>query len=68
MNIEDSIDAIYENGTLRLVKPAKIDSDVVTVKILNRDEVLTEEDLQDLVEAMDEHEQGKTHSFDDVFE
>ncbi|HUV03435.1 MAG TPA: hypothetical protein VMW67_08405 [Desulfobacteria bacterium] len=35
------IDAIYEGGVLRLVKPARIDSDVVTVRILNRDEMLT---------------------------
>jgi len=34
------IDAIYEGGVLRLVNPARIDSDVVTVRILNRDEML----------------------------
>jgi len=37
------IEAIYEEGVLRIVKPAKIESDVVTVRILNRDEMLTEE-------------------------
>lgn len=37
------IEEIYEEGVLRIVKPAKIESDVVTVRILNRDEMLTEE-------------------------
>jgi predicted DNA-binding antitoxin AbrB/MazE fold protein len=43
------IEAIYEDGVLRIVKPAKIDSDVVTVRILNRDEMLTEEDMKDIL-------------------
>jgi hypothetical protein len=30
---------------LRIVKQAKIESDVVTVRILNRDKMLTEEDI-----------------------
>ncbi|MBA7513858.1 hypothetical protein ES705_05876 [subsurface metagenome] len=43
------IEAIYEEGVLRIVKPAKIESDVVTVRILNRDEMLTEEDMKDIL-------------------
>ena len=43
------IEAIYEDGVLRIVKPAKIESDVVTVRILNRDEMLTEEDMKDIL-------------------
>jgi hypothetical protein len=31
---------------LSLFNPARIDSDVVTVRILNRDEMLTEEDMK----------------------
>jgi len=43
------IEAIYEDGVLRIVKPAKIESDVVTVRILNKDEMLTEEDMKDIL-------------------
>ena len=43
------IEAIYEDGVLRIVKPAKIQSDVVTVRILNKDEMLTEEDMKDIL-------------------
>ncbi|MHC1571504.1 MAG: hypothetical protein ACXQTM_06815 [Methanosarcinales archaeon] len=37
-------------------KPARIESDVIRVKILKRDEVLTEEEMEDILEAMDERE------------
>ncbi len=62
------IDAIYESGVLRIVKPAKIDSDVVTVRILNRDEMLTEEDMKDILEAREEREKGKYYKLEDAFE
>jgi predicted DNA-binding antitoxin AbrB/MazE fold protein len=52
------IEAVYEEGVLRIVKPAKIESDVVTVRILNKDEMLTEEDMKDILNAMDEREKG----------
>lgn len=62
------IDAIYEDGVLRIVKPAKIESDVVTVKILNKDEMLTEVDMKDILNAMDEREKGHYYKLKDVFE
>ena len=62
------IEAIYEGGVLRIVKPAKIESDVVTVRILNRDEMLTEEDMKDILKAMDEREKGHYHKLEEVFE
>ena len=65
---KEKIDAIYEDGMLRIVKPAKIESDVLTVKILNRDEILTDEDMKDIIKAIDEREKGKVYSFDEVFE
>ena len=61
------IEAIYEEGALRIVKPAKIESDVVTVRILNRDEKLTEEDMKDILEAMDEREKGNYYRLEEVF-
>lgn len=61
------IDAIYEDGVLRIVKPAKIESDVVTVKILNKDEMLTEVDMKDILNAMDEREKGHYYKLKDVF-
>ena len=62
------IEAIYEEGVLRIVKPAKIESDVVTVRILNRDEMLTEEDMKDVLKAMDEREKGNYYKLEEVFE
>lgn len=62
------IDAIYENGVLRVIKPEKIQSNIVRVKILNRDEILTEEDMRDVLEAMSEREKGKCYTLKEVFE
>ena len=62
------IEAIYEEGVLRIVKPAKIESDVVTVRILNKDEMLTEEDMKDILNAMDEREKGHYYKLKEVFE
>ena len=65
--MEKEIEAIYENGLLRIVKPAKIESDKIVVKIINRDEILTDEDIKDILKAINERNKGKAHSFDDVF-
>ena len=62
------IEAIYEDGVLRIVKQAKIESDVVTVRILNKDEMLTEEDMKDILNAMDEREKGHYYKLKEVFE
>ncbi|KAF5418477.1 MAG: hypothetical protein C5S38_00010 [Candidatus Methanophagaceae archaeon] len=62
------IEAIYEDGVLRIVKPAKIESDVVTVKILNKDEMLTEVDMKDILNAMDGRENGHYYKLKDVLE
>jgi len=64
----DEIEAIYEGGVLRIVNPAKIDSDVVTVRILNRDEMLTEEDMKDILDAQEERDKGKYHKLEEAFE
>ncbi len=64
----EEIDAIYEGGILRIVNPAKLKSDVVTVRILNRDELLTEEDMRDILEAQEEREKGNFYKTEDAFE
>lgn len=64
----EEVDVIYENGVLRVIKPEKIQSNIVRVKILNRDEILTEEDMKDVLEAMSEREKGKYYTLKDVFE
>ena len=61
------IEVIYENGTLRIVKHAKIESDVITVRILNRDDILTEEDMEDILEAINERENSNYYKLDEVF-
>ena len=50
------------------LKPAKIESDAVTVRIVNRDEMLTEEDMKDILNAMDEREKGNYYKLEEVFE
>ena len=45
----------------------KIEKDVVKVKILNRDEILTYEDMKDILNALKEKSEGKLSSFEDVF-
>ena len=63
----EEIEAIYQDGVLKLVSPAKITSDRIFVRIINRDEILTEEDLKDIVEALKEHAEGKTKRLEEVF-
>jgi hypothetical protein len=40
----------------------------VTVRILNRDEMLTEEDMKDILKAMDEREKGNYYKLKEMFE
>ncbi|MFZ2071499.1 MAG: hypothetical protein WAV32_07905 [Halobacteriota archaeon] len=63
----EEVETIYEKGAFRILKPAKIESDVVTVRILNRDEVLTEEDMEDILAAVSEREKGKCYKLNEVF-
>ncbi len=65
---ETKVDAIYEKGILRLIKPTRINSDTLIVNILNRDEILTEEDMEDVIEAVSQRENGKYYEMKDVFE
>ncbi len=62
------VEAIYENGVLRLVSPVKIKDDKIVVKIVNRDEILTEEDMRDIIEAVNEREKGHYYKMEEVFE
>ena len=64
----DVIEAIYEEGNLRVLDPSKIDSELITVKILNIEDVLSEDEENLLKEAISEREKGKYHTFDEVFE
>ena len=67
-NLMDVVEAIYEDGVLRVLNPSKIDSDLITVKILNIEEVLNEEENDLLEEALSEREKGRCHTFEEVFE
>ncbi len=62
------VEAIYKDGVLKLVSPIKIKDDRIVVKILNRDEILTEEDLRDIIEAVNEREKGHYYKMEEVFE
>ena len=61
------IEALYKNGTLKIVKPGRIKSDIVKVKILNRDEILTEEDMEDILKAKSQREKDNYFTKKDVF-
>ena len=61
------IEAIYEDGVLRVLDPSKIDSNLITVKIVNMEEVLSEEEENLLEETLRDREKGKYHTFEEVF-
>lgn len=61
------LEALYKNGILRIVKPEKIDSNLVQIKIVNRDNILTEEDMKDILEAKSERDKGKYYTLDKIF-
>lgn len=63
----DVVEAIYKDGVLRVLDPSKIDSDLITVKILNIEEVLSDEEDDLLKEALSDREKGKYHPFEEVF-
>ncbi len=63
----DVVEAVYEEGNLRVLDPSKIDSELITVKILNIEEVLNEDEENLLKEAISERKKGKYHTFDEVF-
>jgi hypothetical protein len=63
----DVVEAIYEEGNLRVLDPSKIDSDLITVKILNIEEVLNEDEEDLLKEALSERAKGQYYTFDEVF-
>jgi hypothetical protein len=63
----DVVEAIYEEGNLRVLDPSKIDSELITVKILNIEEVLSDDEENLLKEALGDREKGKFHTFDEVF-
>jgi predicted DNA-binding antitoxin AbrB/MazE fold protein len=63
----DVVEAIYEEGNLRVLDPSKIDSELITVKILNIEEVLSDDEENLLKEALNERKKGKYHTFDEVF-
>ncbi len=62
------MEAIYKKGVLHLVSPTEIKDDKIVVKIINRDEIMTEEDMRDLIEAIEEREKGHYYKMEDVFE
>lgn len=62
------LDVIYEKGVFKIVNPAEIDTDEITVHIVNRDEILTETDMRDILDAIAAREKGDYYKYEDVFE
>ena len=65
--IMKEVEALYKNGTLKIVNPSKIQFDKVTVKILNRDEILTEEDMKDIIKAKSQREKEHYYTKKEAF-
>ncbi len=63
----DVVEAIYEGRNLRVLDSSKIDSDLITVKILNIEEVLNQDEEDLLKEALSERAKGRYRTFDEVF-
>lgn len=63
----DVVEAVYEDGVLRVLNPSKIDSDLITVKILNIEDILSEEEEDMLQEALNDRETEKYRTLDEVF-
>jgi len=63
----DVVEAIYEEGNLRVLDPSKIDSELITVKILNIEEILSDDEENLLKEALNDREKGMYHTLDEVF-
>jgi predicted DNA-binding antitoxin AbrB/MazE fold protein len=62
------VDVIYERGVLKILSPAEIDTDEITVHIISRDEVLTETDMRDILDAISAKEKGDYYKYEGVFE
>jgi len=60
-------ETIYRKGCLKLIGRPKIEGDVIKVKIVNRDSILTEEDMEDILDALKEKSEGKLRKFEEVF-
>ncbi len=61
------VEVIYKNGNFKVVGSPKIESEIVKVKIINRDEILTRKDIKDIFQALKEKSEGKLKKFDEVF-
>jgi predicted DNA-binding antitoxin AbrB/MazE fold protein len=58
------VDMIYERGVFKIVSPAEIDTDEITVHIINRDEILTETDMRDILDAIVSREKGDYYKYE----
>ncbi len=61
------VEVIYKNGNFKVVGSPKIEGEIVKIKIINRDEILTREDIKDIFQALKEKSEGKLKKFDEVF-
>lgn len=62
------VDVIYEKGVFKIVNPVEIDTDEITVHIVNRDEILTKTDMRHILDAISAREKGSYYKYEDVFE
>jgi predicted DNA-binding antitoxin AbrB/MazE fold protein len=62
------VDVVYERGVFKIINPAKIDTDEITVHIVNRDEILTETDMLDILDAVSSRKEDSYHTYEETFE
>mgnify|MGYP000507015400 CR=1 FL=1 len=68
IEIDMEVEAVYKDGVLKIISPVKIEDDRIVVRIVNRDEILTPEDMKDIIEAVSAREKGQYYTMEDVFE
>ncbi len=61
------VEAVYKDGNLTLLGEPKIESETIKVRIVNRDEILTRDDIDDILSALKEKSEGKLKRLEEVF-
>lgn len=65
--VEDIVEAVYKRGDLKLVGMPKIEGNFIKIRVINRDEILTQGDIEDILDTLKEKSEGKLAGFDEVF-
>jgi predicted DNA-binding antitoxin AbrB/MazE fold protein len=65
--VENVVEAVYKKGDLKLVGMPKIEGNFIKIRVINRDDILTQGDIDDILDTLKEKSEGKLASFNEVF-